>query len=708
MIPKKGAYLKEIQDLALPISSLKGVGPKRAALFAQKGLYTILDLFFFTPLRYEDRTRLSPIHSAEEGIPVLIKGKVLFGGEERFFRSRKRLFKICVRDETAGLELLWFQYMKPHLTKFTTQGLELLAYGTIGLNRGQRQMVHPEIIPAEPGGTGRAGRGLGFYPVYSSVAGLSSSLLRSTVRRALDDYLGALIDPLPTETTRALGLPSLKEAVRYVHFPPDDATIETLNQFDTPSHQRLMFDRFFLVMLIMAFRKKSRQRASVAAFSIPPTLMADPNRFFPFDLTADQISALEDMVNDLVSGKPMNRLLLGDVGCGKTAVAALAAHITIRNERQVAIMAPTQVLANQHLEYFLELSDRMGFRPVLMTGAMKKEERDRVYKKVGDGSYNMVIGTQSLIQEKLLFSNLGLVIIDEQHRFGVRERALMDRKGRNPHQLVMTATPIPRTLAMTVYGDMDVSVIKEHPRGRLPVDTHLVPREKKRMVFEVLKDRLARGQQAFVICPLIEGSEDLDLKDATEMAERLKAVLSPAYRVGLVHGRLPADKREAVMAHFRKGIVHLLVATTVIEVGLHVPKATLMIIEHPDRFGLAQLHQLRGRIGRGTERGICYLMLTDTLSERTSSRLRILVENQDGFEIAQKDLEQRGQGELIGVRQAGVGDLDITELMREPELLSKAKEEAERIIDRDPDLKRPENHLLRAFVDSVLSRPIDL
>ncbi|MBU2499006.1 MAG: ATP-dependent DNA helicase RecG, partial [Proteobacteria bacterium] len=544
--------------------------------------------------------------------------------------------------------------------------------------------------------------------VYSSISGLSSQLVRSTVRRALDEYLGALVDPLPAERARRLGLPTLAEAMRYVHFPPDEACIEALNQFDTPHHKRLVFDRFFLVMLIMAFRKKSRQRASGAAFSIPSRLMADLGKFFPFELTSHQIRALEEIVEDLGSDKPMNRLLLGDVGCGKTAVAVLAAHISIQNGRQVAIMAPTQILANQHLEYFRALKDRMEFRPVLMTGAMKKAERDEVYRRIRDGSYNLVIGTQSLIQAELFFSNLGLTIIDEQHRFGVRDRALIDRKGNNPHQLVMTATPIPRTMAMTVYGDMDISLITEYPAGRMPVVTLAVPPEEKREVFEALKDRLAKGEQAFVICPVIEGSEDLDLKDATEMAERLKKILSPPYQVGLVHGRLSPEKREAIMAQFRKGLLHILVATTVIEVGIHVPTATLMIIEHPERFGLSQLHQLRGRVGRGAERGICYLMLPHALSERTASRLRILVENQDGFEIARKDLELRGQGEFIGMRQAGVGDLDITELMREPELVSRAKEEAEYIIESDPDLERPENRLLKAFVDSVLSRPLDL
>jgi len=399
---------------------------------------------------------------------------------------------------------------------------------------------------------------------------------------------------------------------------------------------------------------------------------------------------------------------MGDVGCGKTAVAAVAAYACVLNNGQAAIMAPTQVLASQHLEYFSGLSQKMGFRPALLTGLLKKSGREDLYRKIKEGGYNLVIGTQSLIQEDLAFQNLSLVIIDEQHRFGVRERALIDRKGNNPHLLVMTATPIPRTLAMTVYGDMDVSVIKEFPRGHVPASARLVSETEKREVFDFLRVRLSQGDQAFVICPVIEGSEELDLKNATDMAQKLAKILSPPYQVGLMHGRLPPQEREAVMAGFRAGRIHLLIGTTVVEVGVHVPKATLMIIEHPERFGLAQLHQLRGRVGRGSDRGVCFLMASGSLSENALSRLKVLVDHHDGFEIARKDLEHRGYGELIGMKQTGLGEMDLLEMMKEPDLLSRAKEEAERLLDADPDLLSAENRALRDFVESVLSRPIDL
>ena len=461
-------------------------------------------------------------------------------------------------------------------------------------------------------------------------------------------------------------------------------------------------------MLTIAFRKRDRKRKACPRLPLPSKAQNEVGRFFPFTFTHDQTRAVHDILRDLSSGKPMSRLLMGDVGCGKTAVAAVAAYACVRNNGQAAIMAPTQVLASQHLEYFSGLSKEMGFRPALLTGMLKKSEREDLYRKIKEGGYNLVIGTQSLIQEDLAFQNLSLVIIDEQHRFGVRERALIDRKGNNPHLLVMTATPIPRTLAMTVYGDMDVSVIKEFPRGHVPASARLVSETEKREVFDFLRARLSQGDQAFVICPVIEGSEELDLKNATDMAQKLAKILSPPYRVGLMHGRLPPQEREAVMAGFRAGRVHLLIGTTVVEVGVHVPNATLMIIEHPERFGLAQLHQLRGRVGRGSDRGVCFLMASGSLSENALSRLKVLVDHHDGFEIARKDLEYRGYGELIGMKQTGLGEMDLSEMMREPDLLLLAKEKADLLLDSDPELADPRNHALKSFVESILARPIDL
>lgn len=700
----RDTHLKSIQKLTLPVSTLKGVGPKRAACFARKGIRTVLDLLFFTPIRYEDRTKITPIHEVHEAAPVQVQGKVVFGKEERFFRSRSKVFRIMIRDGGAGLELLWFNYKKPQLDAMAVPGTTLLAYGSATWNRGHRQMVHPEVVKPAPGTPGEM---LGFYPVYSSVEGLSSMMVRALVLKALQGHLSSIIDPVPVEFARALGLPSLEEALRSVHFPPESCSIAGLNAFQTEFHKRLLFDRFFLVMLTIAFRKRGRERKTCLDLTLSSKEREAAAQFFPFTFTHDQTRAVQDILQDLSSGRPMSRLLMGDVGCGKTAVAAVAAYACVQNKKQAAIMTPTQVLASQHFEYFSGLSEKMGFRPVLLTGMLKKSEREDVYRRIKEGAHNLVIGTQSLIQGDLVFRDLSLVIIDEQHRFGVRERALVDRKGANPHLLVMTATPIPRTLAMTVYGDMDVSVIKEFPRGHVPPSARLVPETGKREVFDFLRTRLSQGDQAFVICPVIEESEELDLKNATDVAQKLGKALSPPCRVGLVHGRLPPQQREAVMAEFRAGRIHVLVGTTVVEVGVHVPGATVMIIEHPERFGLAQLHQLRGRVGRGSDRGVCFLMAAASLAENALSRLKVLVDHHDGFEIARKDLESRGYGELIGMKQTGLGEMDLSEMMREPDLLFAAKEMADRLLDSDPQLADPSHRGLRSFVESILTRTID-
>ncbi|MEE9612809.1 MAG: ATP-dependent DNA helicase RecG, partial [Desulfatiglandales bacterium] len=605
MTLNRDAHLRQIQKLTLPLTCLKGVGPKRALLLAQKGLHTILDLLFFIPIRYEDRTRISPIKDTKEGHPALVKGKVVFGREEVFYPSRKRLFKILLRDKESSLELLWFQYRKPQLTGCANPGMELLTFGNIQIKKGQRQMIHPEMTILDPRVPELAGARLGFYPVYSFVKGISANILRSMVRTALDNYLGSLIDPIPRGIIRRLALPDLARAIKYVHLPSKQSSSDDLNKCDTTYHKRLIFDQFFTVLLAIAFKKKFRERRDGPRFSVPPNLMEDLDQIFPFKLTPHQVRAIGDMVKDFSSAKPMNRLLFGDVGCGKTVVAAVAAYISILNNREVALMVPTQVLAAQHHEYFMSLSEQMGFRPVLLTGRLKKAERRDIYDKIRNGRYNLIIGTQSLIQEGLSFANLGLVVIDEQHKFGVRERALINQKGENPHLLVMTATPIPRTLAITIYGDMDISMIKGYPKGYKSVVTQLAEEKHKRMVFETLTKKMSAGQQAFVICPVIEGSEEVDLKNAKEMADRLKKILTPPFRIGLIHGRLSPEEREAVMDDFRKGSIDLLVGTTVIEVGVHVPRATVMIVEHPERFGLAQLHQLRGRVGRGAEKGLC-------------------------------------------------------------------------------------------------------
>jgi ATP-dependent DNA helicase RecG len=701
----KDSPIKQIQMLSMPLSHLRGVGPRRAALLARKGLYTVLDLLYFTPIRYEDRTSISPIKELLDGSPALVKGRVLRGGEERFYKSRKRLFRIKIEDDDDELELLWFNYRNPHLTTFSEPGAELMAYGVIRINRGMKQIFHPDIALLNDRGPEDM---LGVFPVYSSIEGISGNLIRSLVRSALESYLEKIIDPVPDYIMGRLGLPGLAQAIEDVHFPPADAFKKDLNQPPALSHKRLIFDRFFYAMLTMTFRKISRKMESKPVYLIPQGLTREIEKFLGFNLTSDQIKAVDEIKADLTNGRPMNRLLMGDVGTGKTAVAAIAAYIVVHNRQQAALMTPTQVLADQHMAFFACLPGEMGFRPVILKGDLKNSERGKVYEGIKAGQYNLIIGTHSLIQEGLAFSELGLAIIDEQHRFGVRQRALIDRKGDNPHILVMSATPIPRTLAITLYADMDISVIREYPEGHIPVTTRLVEERQKRRVFETLKQRMSVGQQAFVICPVIEESEDQDLKGALEMEKRLKKILSPPFRIDIIHGRLSPDERERVMKAFHRGETDLLVGTTIIEVGVDVPDATVMIVEHPERFGLAQLHQLRGRVGRGRDAGICFLMLSGDVSERALARLKTLAETHDGFEISQKDLELRGQGELTGTRQSGAGELDLSDMIMYQDLLVEARREAQALIESDPDLSIPAHHNIRNMIDAILKKPLDI
>ncbi len=686
------SHLKHIPELNRPLIALKGIGPKRAEFMARKGLHTLIDLLLFSPIRYEDRRRVLPIDKTTDGMSVWVRGKVRSGREDRFFRSGKGLFRIRIQDETGSLDLLWFHYRKAHLSTFARQGLTLMAYGCIRKNRGKPQMIHPDIGLAD---TDKEKDLLGFYPVYSVIQGIPGQVLRSAIRHVLDQYQEYLVDPVPRKITCRLALPEFAEAIRCVHMPPGELSTDLLNRFRTKYHQRLTFDRFFHVMLGIAFGKKARESRAGPAFSVPKGLLPRLEKCFPFALTGGQVSAIDEIIRDLSRNKPMSRLLQGDVGCGKTVVAVVAASLTVINRWQVAIMVPTQVLARQHYLYFAGLPESMGFRSVLLTGALKKSERLDIYEKIRLGEYNLIIGTQALIQEDLSFAKLGLVVIDEQHRFGVKQRALLDQKGVNPHLLVMTATPIPRTLAMTVYADLDISFIKEYPEGHLPVVTRLMDGSQRREVLNTLNQRMAAGEQAMVICPVIEGSEEMDLKNALEVHEKLSKIFMPRFRVELIHGRMSSDEKDRVMERFRDGLIDLLVGTTVIEVGVDVPGATVMVIQNPERFGLTQLHQLRGRVGRGTKRGRCFLMLSTQPSAQTLSRLRIIVQSHDGFEIAQKDLEMRGQGELMGTKQAGAGELDFAEMFREPELLVAAKKEADALVASDPTLSRPENRFLR-------------
>jgi len=679
-----------------PLSTLPGVGPTRAARLAQKGLRTVRDLLFFSPLRYEDRTGFTPVSALKDGERVLVRGTVVSGEEEPRRRGRRPVFRIVIRDRGTRLTLVWFHFRKAHLQRLAVPGGELVVYGRAQRAAGGLRMAHPEVLPpsSEPPG---------IHPVYSTVQGVPDKVVRSAVRAALERVGDALVDPVPKAHSASLGLPTLRRALTEIHRPSDGTSASRLNRYETRAHRRLCFDRFLGVMLALQSLRDSRQREGAPALSVPEGALETAESGFPFRFTPDQASAVESVYRDLKEGRLMNRLIMGDVGCGKTAVAAAAAHLCTRGGAQVALMAPTRILAEQHAGSFSALAGPLGFHVGLLTGSLGRIEREELLESVRSGRINLIVGTHALAREDIPFRRLGLAVIDEQQRFGVRVRSGLLRRKRRPHLLVLTATPIPRTLAMAAYGDLDISVIRERPAGYRPVETKIVGPGEKRALAASLSDRMSAGQQVIVVCPAVEASGSEELKNVEEMRQGLNRLYGDRFRVGAVHGRMPEEERLRTMDGFRAGTIHLLVATTVIEVGVHVPNATTLVVEHPERFGLAQLHQLRGRVGRGAIQGVCYLVPPPDVSGDALRRLKILEETADGFRISEQDLLLRGQGELGGIRQAGPGELDVEEVLAHPDLLEAARRTAELLFREDPGLRRPEHAALRRMAEDVLS-----
>ncbi len=684
--------------LNIPVSDLKGVGPKRASLLFKKGINTIPDLFYLIPRGYEDRSKYITLDQLEDGKSALVRGKVIRAGEERLFGHGKRLYKIIIGEGTHRLELVWFNVKKDFFSALSIPGMEISAYGTAKHTGKKLQMYHPDAsVPDRHDETSP------FPPLYPAIDGLSDRILRSIIKTALDRYLDLMIDPVPSELLLKEDLPDLRETIRQLHFPDRVMDYELLKTMDTPYHKRIFFDRFFNLMLKIFQDRQQTRNTRVAPFKVTEQLLKKIIKSFPFDLTGDQLRGIGEIRSDLISGRPMNRLIMGDVGTGKTVIAIAAAAMVIRNSYQAAFMAPTQLLAEQHMAYLQSLPAELGFKSVLLTGNLKKKAREEIYSSVKKGLFNIVIGTHSLLQDKLAFRNLGLAIIDEQHRFGVRQRSTIIEKGKDVHVLSMSATPIPRTIAIILYGDRDLTIVKQYPGVRVPVSTLLVDRSDKRWILDTVKDKLSDGRQVYVVCPRIDESENMELKSVVEMAEGLKRILENRYRVEYIHGQLDTFKKELILCAFREGKINILVATTVIEVGIHVPNASLMIIEHPERLGLAQLHQLRGRIGRDGKGGTCILVSPENTSEKTEKRLRIMTECDNGFEIAEKDMEARGHGEITGIRQSGFSEFEIMDILNHHNLFKKAGIMAKNIFKTDPDLSLPQHRNIKSMLDRTVS-----
>ncbi|MES9957381.1 MAG: ATP-dependent DNA helicase RecG [Sedimenticola sp.] len=669
----------------VPVTTLKGVGPRNAEKLEKIGVQTVQDILFHLPFRYQDRTRITPMGSLRHGDQVVVEGEIE-ASDIRFGKRRSLLVRLA--DGTGAITLRFFHFSGAQKSGLS-RGVQLRCFGEVRNGPAGYEMVHPEY--QRVGELDDAGMEESLTPVYPTTDGMHQLTWRGMSEKALailESAPGALPEWLPDELLNQFSLPDLARAIRYLHRPPPEADQKVLLEGSHPAQRRLAFEELLAHQLSLRLLREKQNRAAAPPLVPSGDLTGRLLEKLPFELTRAQSRVMAEISNDLSQGHPMMRLVQGDVGSGKTVVAALAALQAVEADHQVVLMAPTELLAEQHLRSFMGWLEPLGLEVAWLTGRHKGRARESVLADIASGTARVVVGTHALFQEDVAFHGLGLVIIDEQHRFGVHQRMALREKGsssgRVPHQLIMTATPIPRTLAMSAYADLDVSVIDELPPGRTPVSTVVISDSRRDQVIERVRAACQSGRQAYWVCTLIEESEALQCQAAEDTAALLTESL-PELRVGLVHGRLKAPEKEAVMSAFKAGNLDLLVATTVIEVGVDVPNASLMIIENPERFGLAQLHQLRGRVGRGSVESHCVLMYHAPLSENAQQRLAVMRETSDGFVVAQKDLELRGPGEVLGTRQTGEMQFRIADLMRDQPILEQVQKAAVMMLKEYPD-----------------------
>ena len=682
-------------DLATPLTYIKGVGPARAAMLEAKGLSTIEDLLAYVPFRYEDRSNVKAVNELAPGEMATVIAEVRSASLSGFKRRNLGLFEASFTDRSRAILVgKWFH--GGYLANVLAPGQKVALFGKVEFDNyaGQLNMLHPEFeILSDDDDAVEAALHLGrVVPVYEAVSKISTRVLRAMVHRVLES-LPPVEDQLPEEVRRRLKLPDRWTAIRETHFPPQDTDMRLLNAFRSQAQFRLIFEEFFWLECGVALKRSKARTMPGISFELTDGVREKVKAMLPFKPTGAQKRVLGEIAQDMKAPRPMNRLLQGDVGSGKTIVAAEAAVIAIENGYQVAVLAPTEILAAQHYYYFKQLLARLNYVVVQLTGSLTSREKGQLKKLIAAGLAHVAIGTHALLEKDVEFQKLGLAIVDEQHRFGVMQRFELLRKGVHPDVLVMTATPIPRTLALTLYGDLDASTIDEMPPGRKPIVTKHVTADRAERVYSFVKKQIEAGRQAYVVYPVIEESETNAMKAAEKMHEHLSQEVFPGIAVGLMHGRLAADEKESTMERFKKGEIKILVSTTVIEVGVDVPNATVMAIEQAERFGLAQLHQLRGRVGRGAAQSYC-ILITERMSDAAKERIRTLVDTNDGFLIAEMDLKLRGPGEFFGTKQSGLPSLRVANILRDKEILEAARREALDFVSHPPS----EEELRRAVV----------
>ena len=681
-------------ELTDDVKFVKGVGPNRVKLLNKLNIYNLEDLITYYPREYEDRSKPKKIADTENGEECLIEGIVTSHIKEiRTHRKNMIIYKLIVRDDTDSCELVW--YNQSYLKKMFRIGETYKFFGRINKRIGQTEMVSP-VYDLE-GNNKNTGR---IIPIYPLTYSLSQNTLRHIIEEGLKQAKDKIAETLPEYILEEYKLMKLKNAMQSIHFPKE------LKDFGE-ARNRLAFEELLTMQLLLLNLKNKYKNTEKGIKFDSKVKMSDVINDLPFKLTKAQTRVLEEIDSDMESDKAMNRLLQGDVGSGKTIVSIIAAYKAVKSGYQMAMMAPTSILASQHLENFKNVLEKYDIRCELLLGNTTKKKKEDILSRLKNGEIDIIIGTHSLLEENVIFKNLGLVVTDEQHRFGVRQRSTIVSKGKNPDVLVMTATPIPRTLALILYGDLDISIIDELPPNRKKIDTFAVRKSLEERVNNFVKKQIDEGRQAYIVCPLVEESEEIEAKSVEELTEKYKNEVFKEYKVECLHGKMKPKEKEEIMQRFKEGKIDILISTTVIEVGVDVPNSNIMVIENAERFGLAQLHQLRGRVGRGEYQSYCILKYQGN-SELIRKRMQVMQETNDGFIISEKDLELRGSGEFFGTKQHGIPEFKVANLFEDMKLLKLVQSAAIKILEEDPGLEEQKNIRLKNIIDKKLSTRIEI